>query len=95
MNHNFNIQKTGEVKNVNVKNVLSKHSLLFVNDSTLTENIISYVICHIKNSTSNLLNKNYRAKIKNEAKITEAKSKITGRKFAFSEKFDLHASFEN
>ena len=95
MKHNFNIQKTGEVKNVNVKNILTKHSLLFVNDSTLTENIISYVICHIKNSTSNLLNEVYRDQVKNEAKITEAKSTITGRKFAFSETFDLHASFEN
>lgn len=95
MKNKFGIEITGSVKNVIVKNILTKHSLLFVNDSMLTENIISYIICHIKNSTSNLLNDVYREQIKNEAKITEAKSKITGNLFAFSETFDLHARFDD
>ena len=94
MKNKFGIDKTNNVNQVLVKNILTKHSFLFVNDSTLTENIVSYVILHIKKSTSNLLNPEYRTTIKNEAKITEKTSSLTGNLFAFSETFDLHAKVE-
>jgi hypothetical protein len=76
-----------------VTNLLTQESEIFINDLSLTENIVNSIICNIKKSTGNILNKDYRDKIKDEAKIKESVSTITGSLFAYSETFDLHAKF--
>ena len=88
------IEITGNTNKTIVKSLIEGNESLFVNNSTLTENIVSYIICNIKKGTSNLLNTEYRNKIRCEAKITEKISNITGREFAFSETFHLHAKYQ-
>lgn len=78
-----------------VKPILDpKKEEIFVNDATLTENIVNYIICEIKRSTSNILDERYRENVKNEAKITEKRSTITNQLFAFSETYELYARFK-
>jgi len=74
-----------------VKNLLTGKKEIFVNDKSLTENIINSIIVS-KRQTSNLLNEKTREQYRSE--IIEKTSKLTGRKFAYSIKYDLHASFE-
>jgi hypothetical protein len=73
-----------------VKNLLTNEVEIYINNLSLTENIINSIIT-VKNLSSNRLNEKIRAKIKKDYKIIETTSKITNRKFAFCEEFNLHA----
>ena len=91
----INNQKNNIMNNTRttiVKNILSKKEYVFVNNKSLTENIINVKIL-ITNKTSQLLNEEERTK--QRAGITETKSKITNELFAFCIHTDLIAHYEN
>ena len=73
-----------------VKNLVTGEENIFVNDLSLTENIVNVIIINNKR-TGELLNKNLRAQIKQENQIVESKSKITGNNFAYCIDLNLHA----
>jgi hypothetical protein len=73
-----------------VKNLLTNEIEIYINNLSLTENIINSIIT-VKNLSSNRLNEKIRAKIKKDYKIIETTSKITNQKFAFCEEFNLLA----
>jgi len=77
-----------------ITNLLTGAKEHFVNENSLTENIVSCIICNQKR-TGQLLNKEYREDIKAKFPIVESVSKITGRKFAYCESMDLHAKYYN
>jgi hypothetical protein len=77
-----------------VTNLLTLEKSFFVNDNSLTENIVSCIICNQKR-TGKILDKQYREEVKAKFPIIETVSKITGRKFAYCEKLDLHAKEYN
>ena len=79
--------------NVIVRNVLTNEESLFANDLSLEENIVSRIIID-KKQTSNLIDQDFRNKIKAEHPIQTSVSTITGREFAFCESKDLHAKYE-
>lgn len=76
-----------------VKNLITKEETIFVNDLSLTENIVNTIICN-SNRTGDLLNLKHREEIKQKYSIVERKSTITGRRFAYCEAKDLHAKYE-
>ena len=80
--------------NTIVKNLITNEEALFVNDLSLEENIVSQIIIGNK-QTGNLINQDFRNKIKAEHPIQTSVSTITGREFAFCESKDLHARIEN
>ena len=84
------ITKINKAMKTTVTNLITREKWDFVNDLTLTDNIINAIICK-SNATSQLLSEDYRKKIRTETEIKEDTSKLTGRKFAFSIKYDLHA----
>lgn len=73
-----------------ITNLLSGEKTLFINDLSLTDNIINAIICD-KKQTGNLLDTNTRQAIKEKYPIREYISTITGRPFAYCESFDLLA----
>ena len=73
-----------------VKNVLTREEMIFINDSSLVDNMVNAII-YIEKKTSNLLNENLREKIIAENNLAEHTSKITGRTFVYCEKYDLIA----
>ena len=75
-----------------VTNLLTSEELIFVNDLSLTENIVNAIISNSK-TTGNLLNVEYRDKIKQQFPIKESVSTITGKAFAYCEAKHLHAKF--
>lgn len=76
-----------------VRNVLTNEESVYINDLSLIENMINAIILKEK-ATSNLLNKKFREKIKNENNLKLHTSKITGRSFVYCEKYDLIAHTE-
>lgn len=74
-----------------ITNLLTGDQDTFYNGYSLTYNLISYIIIE-KKETSNILDQTHRDKYKNLIKIS--KSKITGREFAYCEKYHLHAKHE-
>jgi len=77
-----------------ITNLLTGDKAIFVNDHSLTENIISLHIFNQKR-VGNILNKEYRKKLFLELDIKESVSTVTGQQFAYCEKLDLHAKFIN
>jgi hypothetical protein len=75
-----------------VTNLITGEKTLYVNDLSLTENIVSHIICNSKR-TGQLLNKEYREEIKTKHPVKESISTITKRPFAFCEDKDLHAKY--
>jgi hypothetical protein len=75
-----------------ITNLLTGEKTLFVNDLSLTDNIVNHIICNSKR-TGQLLNKKYREEIKAKNPIVESISTVTGRTFAFCENKDLHAKY--
>ena len=83
-----------------VKNVLTREEMIFINDSSLVDNMVNAIIyLYEKNipekKTSNLLNDSLREKIIAENNLTEHISKITGRPFVYCEKYGLIAHLSN
>ena len=76
-----------------VKNVLTGEEMIFINDSSLVDNMVNAII-YLEKKTSNLLNDSLREKIIAENNLTEHTSKITGRTFVYCEKYDLIAHTE-
>jgi hypothetical protein len=76
-----------------VKNLITKEETIFINELSLTENIVSAIICNSKR-TGQILNKEFREEIKAKYPIKEAKSTITGKTFAYCEAKDLLAKFQ-
>ena len=76
-----------------VKNLITKEETIFVNDLSLTENIVNTIICN-SSRTGDLLNPKHREEIKQKYSIVERKSTITGRIFAYCEAKDLHAKYD-
>jgi len=77
-----------------VKNVLTREEMIFINDSSLVDNMVNAII-YLEKKTSNLLNDSLREKIIAENNLTEHISKITGRPFVYCEKYDLIAHLSN
>jgi len=77
-----------------VRNVITNEESIYINDLPLIENMINAIILKEK-ATSNLLNKKFREKIKNENNLIIHTSKITGQGFVFCEKHDLIAKIAN
>ena len=80
------------MKTTIVTNVLTGEKEIFINNLSLSDNIISYIIIDIKKAAGQLTNKAFRYKVEQEAKITTGQSKRPGKMFAFSKVFDLHAT---
>ena len=76
-----------------VKNVLTGEEMIFINNSSLVDNMVNAIIS-IEKKTSNLMNESLRKKIIAENNLTEHISKITGRPFVYCEKYDLIAHEE-
>ncbi len=76
-----------------ITNLITGEKTLFVNDLSLTDNIVNYIICDSKRA-GQLLNKEYREEIKTKFPIVESISTITGRTFAYCEAKDLHAKYD-
>ena len=89
MNLTFNIK----IMKTTVKNVLTREEMIFINDSSLVDNMVNAIIS-IEKKTRNLLNKSFREKIIAENNLIEHTSKITGRSFVYCEKYDLIAHEE-
>ena len=77
-----------------VRNLLTNEESVYINDLSLIENMINEIILKEK-ATSNLLNKKFREKIKNENNLKIHTSKITGQCFVFCEKHNLIAKIAN
>ena len=77
-----------------VNNVLTNDKMIFINDSSLVDNMVNAII-YLEKKTSNLLNDSLREKIIAENNLTEHTSKITGRTFVYCEKYDLIAHLSN
>jgi len=77
---------------IQVTNLITGEKQLFVNDLSLTDNIISCILCNDRR-TGELLNYNTRDNIKTAHPIKESVSTITGRQFACCETKDLHAKY--
>ena len=76
-----------------VRNFRTCEEARFVNELSLEENIVSQIIIGNK-QTGNLIDQDFRNKIKAEHPIQTSVSTITGREFAFCESKDLHAKYE-
>ena len=76
-----------------VKNVLTGEEMIFINNSSLVDNMVNAIIS-IGKKTSNLMNESLRKKIIAENNLIEHTSKITGRSFVYCEKYDLIAHEE-
>ena len=76
-----------------VKNVLTREEMIFINDSSLVDNMVNAII-YIEKKSSNLLNEDLRKKIIVDNNLAEHTSKITGRTFVYCEKYDLIAHTE-
>ena len=76
-----------------VKNVLTGEEMIFINNSSLVDNMVNAIIS-IGKKTSNLMNESLREKIIAENNLIEHTSKITGRSFVYCEKYDLIAHEE-
>ena len=70
-----------------ITNVLTREKMTFVNDQSLTENLINAII-GIKKETSNLLNPEFRNKYRPLIKTGTSKD---GQKIAFCYSYDLIA----
>lgn len=77
---------------IQVTNLSTGEKSLFVNDYSLTYNIVSAIIIDEKR-TGDLLNKEVRDMIEEKYPVRELKSKKTKRLFAYCSKKDLHARF--
>ena len=77
-----------------VRNLLTNEECVYINDLSLIENMVNEIILREK-STSNLLNKEFREKIKSENNLKIHTSKITGQFFVFCEKHNLIAKIAN
>lgn len=75
-----------------ITNLITREETIFVNDNSLTDNIVSLIICESKR-TGQLLENKVRQEIKEKYPIKESFSTITGRQFAFCEAKDLHAKY--
>lgn len=75
---------------IRVRNLITSNVSIYVNDKGLSENIVNEIILQ-NNQSSNLLDESFRDKYRNL--VEENTSTITGRKFAFCEQYDLHASY--
>lgn len=73
-----------------ITNLITREELIFVNNLTLTENIVNAIISNDKRIGS-LLDQDYRNSIKEKYPIKESTSKITNRQFAYCEAKNLHA----
>ena len=76
-----------------VKNLLINEEMIFINDSSLVDNMVNAII-YLEKKTSNLLNDSLREKIIADNNLAEHTSKITGRTFVYCEKYDLIAHEE-
>jgi hypothetical protein len=79
---------------IQITNLITQEKTLFVNDYSLTENMVSHIMCEQK-KLSLLLDEATRKKIKEQYNITESLSTITGNPFAYCEQLDLHAKYIN
>ncbi len=77
---------------VEVRNLRSGQVYTFVNEQTLTENIVN-AIFHENKQVGNILDANRRSAVKADNKIVESNSTKTGRPFAFCPDRDLHAKY--
>lgn len=75
-----------------ITNLITKKETIFVNNNSLTDNIVNLIICESKR-TGQLLDDKVRQEIKEKYPIKESFSTITGRQFAFCEAKDLHAKY--
>ncbi len=76
-----------------ITNLVTGEKNLFVNDLSLTDNIVNAIICNSKR-TGSILDKAYREEIKTKFPIVESISTVTGRTFAYCEAKDLHAKYD-
>ena len=77
---------------VQVTNLLTQEKEIFVNNYSLSHNIISLIIIN-DNKTGQILNADLRDKIAQQYPIKESISTLTGKAFAYCENKDLHAKF--
>ncbi len=75
-----------------VKNLLTNENYTFINELSLIENVVNVYIYSNK-TTSKLLDKDYREKIKIEFNIKETVSKVTGKPFVYCDILDLYANY--
>ena len=79
---------------IEITNLITLEKTLFINDYSLTENIVSHIILGNKQA-SQLLNKKVREEIKNYFEIIENTATVTGNLFAYCIEKNLHAKFVN
>ena len=75
-----------------VKNLITGEKNTYANRLSLTENVVNQIM-YQTGQTSDLLTESVREKYR--SMITESVSTMTGRRFAFCENYDLHASAAN
>jgi exopolysaccharide biosynthesis protein len=73
-----------------VKNLITEEKTTYINNLSLTDNIINQIIAETKQG-SNLLNPVTRQVIKEKYYIRETVSQVTGLKFAYCESLNLFA----
>jgi c-di-GMP-related signal transduction protein len=74
-----------------VKNMLTQDVQTFVNDLSLTENIVSAILFS-QNMSGQLLDKEVREKVKQKYEIHERTSILTGTNYAYCADLHLHAT---
>jgi len=82
------------MKTIEITNLLTQEKTHFVNELSLTENIVSKIILDNK-QTGQILNKAVRQEIKNTFEIVERISGMTGNSFGFCGSKNLHAKYIN
>ena len=73
-----------------VKNLATGTEEVYVNELSLTDNIVNSIILKRK-ETGQLTNPDHRAKYRSS--VVESTSTITGRQFAYCIEHELHASY--
>ena len=86
------IEQTGVTRTCKVKNLITGEELIFVNQASLTDNIINAIISNTKISSA-LLDQAQRETISQLYPIKEGTSTITGSTFAYCPERHLHAKY--
>lgn len=77
---------------IQVTNLITGEKTLFVNDYSLSHNIVSLILIDSKR-TGDLLNDNVRQSIAASYPIREGKSKLFNNPFAYCDEKNLHAKY--
>ena len=88
------IESTGVTRTCIVKNLITGEELTFVNQDSLTDNVINAIISNSKLSSA-LLDQAQRETVSQLYPIKEGTSTITGRTFAYCQERHLHARYTN